>query len=102
MYILKQHATQQYPKRTREQVVNDRYILKQNQEVLDDDTVVVRSSANNDGDHVNEEKQRQEIERDNDNNNENGDNHGDGDGAKDDVDKKDPAKVKQRLVKIAK
>ena len=41
------------------------------QEVVDEDTVVVRSSANNDGVHVNEEKKRQDIERDNDNNNDN-------------------------------
>ena len=75
-------ATQQYPKRTREQVVNDRYILKQQyqkaalhremevelrleeeiqiQKVVDADTAVVRSSVpNDDGDHVNK-KQRQE------------------------------------------
>ena len=62
-------ATQQYPKRTREQVINDKYILKQQQqqkaalhqvmevelrvekeiriqEVVDEDTVVVCSSAN--------------------------------------------------------
>ena len=62
------------------------------QEVVDEDTVVVCISANTDGDHVNEEKQQQEIERDTNNNNENGDNHGDG--AYDNVDKKDPAKVK--------
>mmetsp|Transcript_42551 Transcript_42551/g.47370 ORF Transcript_42551/g.47370 Transcript_42551/m.47370 type:complete len:155 (+) Transcript_42551:125-589(+) len=43
----------------------------QTQEVVDKDTVVVCSSANNDGDHVNEEKQRQDIERENDNNNDN-------------------------------
>ena len=84
-------ATQQYPKRTREQVVNDKYILEQQQqqqkaalhqemeverrvdkemqiqEVVDKDTVVVCSSANNDGDHV-IEKKRQEIERDNNDN----------------------------------
>jgi len=73
-------ATQQYPKSTREQVINDKYILEQQkaafhqvmeielqvekeiqtQEVVDKDTVVVCSSANDDGDHVNK-KQQQEI-----------------------------------------
>merc|ERR1712238_350240 len=77
--------TQQYSKRTREQVINDRYILIQQktrqemeaevrvergiriQEEVVEDTGVVSSVDNDDGDHVNEEKRRQEKEKEGDN-----------------------------------